>query len=339
VKIFFVTQTFTSGSEGLGSCVTTLMIGDRAATPDRWRGANRGRLLFTLLAFGSACLLGCGSDPAAAPVDSGGGTGGTGGSSGTGGTGGGRPTCPNPRIPDGELQNHASGPSVFGIVVGGDPGLFDTFGGTECGLPGVRICQRGTAICTDSDGAGQYVLGGLPQDQDMEIAFENPGSTKVIRLVHTGATPINLTQTRLIATDPGKELFRRAGVELDLTNKGTIVAAPIAAGDGIGGFVLPEGAVVTLLPSGLAPLYSLGSESANGLSRDELDPTLQAMRAGGWGIFPNVDPGDYAVRFERNGQPCTTAIPGYGYGADAEGNIRVKVVAGHSTGTISAFCQ
>jgi hypothetical protein len=31
-------------------------------------------------------------------------------------------------------------------------------------------------------------------------------------------------------------------------------------------------------------------------------------------------------------------LPGYGYGADADGNIRLKVVAGYSTGSIAAFC-
>ena len=52
-----------------------------------------------------------------------------------------------------------------------------------------------------------------------------------------------------------------------------------------------------------------------------------------------VDPGDYSVHFELNGKACSTALPGFGYGVDAEGNVRVKVVAGYSTGSISAFCQ
>ena len=78
-------------------------------------------------------------------------------------------------IPEGELQNRASGPSVFGLVTGGDPGWFDAQGGTECGLAGVRICQLGTDTCTDSDAAGQFVLGGLPEGQDIEIAFEKAG--------------------------------------------------------------------------------------------------------------------------------------------------------------------
>jgi hypothetical protein len=212
------------------------------------------------------------------------------------------------------------------------------FGGSECGLPGVRICQRGSGTCTDADAAGQFVLGGLPEGQDIEITFENPGSSSVIRLVHTGSSPINLTQTRVLDLDYAKQLLEKVGTVLDLTNKGTLVAAPIAAGDGIGGLIVPEGVVVALVPSGPTPLYSIGSESSGGLSRDDFDASLQATRASGWAIFANVEPGDYAVHFERNGRPCTAAIPGFGYGADADGNIRVKIVAGYSTGSISAFC-
>jgi hypothetical protein len=251
--------------------------------------------------------------------------------------GGARPPCPNPPIPEGDLENRATGPSVFGMAVGGDPGFFDTLGGTECGLPGVRICQLGTDTCTESDEAGQFVLGGLAEGQDTEIAFEKSGSTKVLRLVHTGSAPINLRWTRLVTYDSGVELIARAGTVVD-TDKGLITGGALAAGEGIGGFVLPEGVVMTLKPNGPAPLYSVGSQTPDGLSSDELDPALQATRLGGWGIFVNVDPGDYAVRFERNGQVCNQMLPGSGYGTDVEGNVRVKVVAGYSVGTIAAFC-
>lgn len=33
-----------------------------------------------------------------------------------------------------------------------------------------------------------------------------------------------------------------------------------------------------------------------------------------------------------------SSVPGFGYGTDAEGNVRVKTVAGYSTGGIAAFC-
>jgi hypothetical protein len=342
VKVFFAkmqNQAFTTSADALGSYVTTLMIGYGAAGFGRWRGGNRGRLLTLVVLFGS-CLVSCGDDRAATPTPPGADSGAPepDGSATDGGPPA-RPPCQNPPIPEGELQNRASGPSVFGIVVGGDPGLFDAFGGTECGLAGVRICQLGTNTCTDSDPAGQFVLNGLPAGQDLEISFEKPSMTKPLRLVHTGNTPINLEQTRLLTFDPTLELFARAGIVLDNTNKGNLVAVPIAAGEGIGGIVVPEGVVITLKPSGPAALYTLGIESSDGLSKDDLDPSLQATRFGGWGIFANVDPGDYAVRFERNGQACSTALPGFGYGADAEGNIRVKILAGHSTASIAAFCQ
>jgi hypothetical protein len=248
------------------------------------------------------------------------------------------PACPNPPVSEGELQNRASGSSVFGQTVGGDPGWFDALGGTACGLPGVRICQRGTETCTESDASGQFVLGGLPEGKEIEITFVRPGSTKVLRLVHVGTAPINLRMTRLVDYDGGRELFAKVGVVLDPT-KGLLLAVPIAAGPGIGGIVMPESVAVTMKPSGPAPLYSAGSATPDGLSSDELDPSLGATRFGGWAIFPNVEPGDYAIRFERNGQVCNTALPGFGYGVDAEGHIRVKVLADHSTAGIAAFCQ
>jgi hypothetical protein len=321
VKIFCgatLREAFTSRRVELGSYVTGDILGC---------GANR-RHLILLFGLGSVCLIGCGSDPAGEPTLP---------AADSGADATVRPPCPNPPIPEGELQNRAIGPSVFGMTVGGDPGWFDALGGTECGLPGVRICQLGTDTCTESDEVGQFVLGGLAEGQDIEIAFEKSGSTKVLRLVHTGTTPINLRQTRLITYESGRELVARAGTVLD-PDKGMIAGGALAAGEGIGGLVLPEGVVMTLKPSGPAPLYSVGSKTPDGLSSDELDPALQATRFGGWGIFVNVDPGDYAVRFERNGQVCNQALPGYGYGADAEGNVRVKVVAGYSAGTIAAFC-
>ena len=311
-------------------------------------GVGRGLLV---LGIGlAACPIGCGDDEA--PRSSGpGGTGGApaidGSMSGAGGStpeedAQVRPPCPNPRIPEGELQNRASGPSVFGIVVGGDTGVYDVFGGTECGLAGLRICQRDTDTCTQSDAAGQFVLGGLPEAQEMEIAFEDPGGSelsKVLRLVRTGSSPINLSQTRILTREYARELLGKVGTELDIASKGSLVAAPIAPGDGIGGFVVPEGVVITLRPSGPAALYSLGSESPGDLSRDDIDPSAQATRPGGYGIFANVEPGDYTVRFERNGQPCSVALPGYGYGVDAEGNVRAKVLAGYGTTSIVTLCQ
>jgi hypothetical protein len=159
-----------------------------------------------------------------------------------------------------------------------------------------------------------------------------------MRLVHTGTAPINLAQTRAGTEGPWLKFLEEAGTPQD-PNLGFIVALSIAAGDGIGGFVLPGGVVATLDPAGPRPVYSAGSTSPSGLSSDELDPELTATHEGGWAIFVNVVPGEYAVRFEREGQPCGVALPGYGFGATPDGSIRLKTFAGYVTTSIAALCQ
>jgi hypothetical protein len=246
-------------------------------------------------------------------------------------------TCSSPRIPEGELQNQASGPSVFGIVVGGEPGLFDAFGESQCGVAGVRICLFGTELCTQSDAAGQFVLGGLPEDQDVEISMEKLGSVSLLRPLHTASVPLNLRQTRLVTLAGANALSRTVGVDRDDT-KGLLIGIPLAPGEGIGGVVMPEDVVMTLVPDGPTALYTRGAVEPSGLSSDEFDRDLLATRYGGWGTFFNVDPGDYAVRFERSGRKCSQGLPGFGYGLDADGNVRTKIVAGHQS-SIAVFCQ
>jgi hypothetical protein len=310
--------------------------GAGARAPGYGTNCMRGMVLLGLV---GGCLLGCGDDGAAKPPPPGADSGVAPGSD-SGLTDGGpppRPPCPNPPIPEGELQNRASGPSVFGQILGGDAHWFDLLGGTDCGLAGARICQLSTDNCTESDQAGQFVLAGLPENQDIEIAFEKPGSAKVLRPLHTGLAPINLEQVRLLNEDSQNDLLAKAGAVVD-PNKGALVASGLAPGEAIGGFTVPEGVVITLKPSGPTPLYTVGSEPITGLSSGEFDPALVATRFGGWAYFNNVEPGGYAVRFERNGQVCNVAVPGFGYGADAEGNVRVKVIAGYGTGIIVGFC-
>jgi hypothetical protein len=240
------------------------------------------------------------------------------------------------RIPEGELQNQASGSSIFGSVVGGEPGLFDPFGDTECGIAGARVCLLGTDLCTETDAAGQYVLGGLPADQEVDISMEKAGSLAILRPLRTGTVPINLRQTRLITSTGAERLRRAVGVDLEDT-KGAMVAIALAAGEGIGSVIMPDNVVMTLVPNGPPALYTRGAVEPDGRSLDDLDRELEATRFGGWGLFFNIEPGEHAVRFERGGRPCAQALPGYGYGLDASGNVRTKIVAGYQS-VISAFC-
>jgi hypothetical protein len=291
-----------------GQTIGRIMGGAGAFAPGYGTNCMRGMVLVGLV---GGCLLGCGGNGAAEPPPPGADSGGAPGSD-SGPTDGGppsRPPCTNPPIPEGELQNRASGPSAFGQTLGGDAVWFDLFGDTECGLAGVRVCQLNTDKCTDSDQAGQFVLGGLPENQDIEISFEKPGGIKILRPVHTGSTPINLEQARLVNEQGQNDVLARAGTVVD-PDKGTPVASPVAPGEAIGEFVVPEGVVITLKRSGPAPLYTWGSDSSTGLSSGEFDPALAATRSGDWVYFANIEPGDYSVRFERNGQVCNAAVPG-----------------------------
>ena len=250
----------------------------------------------------------------------------------------GAPSCEAPAgVSDGELQNRASGPSVFGSVRGTKAGWADPTGTSDCGVAGVRVCRHGTDLCTETDAAGQYVLLGLPEDEDLEISFEREGLSNTLRLLHSGASPLNLNQTRILEVTEVVGLFAKIGIDVDI-QKGALTAVPLTASDAIGGLALPENVAVSLKPSGPDPFYSVGAEKPGALSSDALDPALRATRSGGWSLFVNVEPGEYAVHFERNGVACNQPLPGYGYGADANGNIRIKVFAGYSTATVAAFC-
>ncbi len=120
---------------------------------------------------------------------------------------------------------------------------------------------------------------------------------------------------------------------------GSLVGVALAPSDGIGAFELADGVVMTLEPGGLRPLYSAGVAGPGELASDELVPSLEATRPGGWGYFANVPPGEYTLRLERDGQPCRQPLPGYGYGVDDSGNLRVRVVAGYQTAGAAALCQ
>ena len=119
----------------------------------------------------------------------------------------------------------------------------------------------GTDTCTDSDQAGQFVLGGLPEGQDIELAFEKPGSTKFCGSSTPEPRRSSCGRLAWSRTRAHANCLARAGIVID-SNKGNLVGVPLAPGEGIGGVVLPEDVVITLKPSGPAPLYSLGSESA-----------------------------------------------------------------------------
>ena len=246
-------------------------------------------------------------------------------------------SCSAMPIPEGELQNRASGSSVFGRVVGGEAGRFDIFGDTECGIADVRVCLFATDVCTESDEAGQFVLSDLPEGVDAEISFEKPNFRSALRLVQLQATPVNLRQTRILRRESSQSLLATIGEALD-DSTGSLVAVPVAAGEGIGTIIVPEGVSVALMPGDHTPVYSLGAPEAGGPSLDALDRDLSETRFGGWAFFPALEAGDYVVHFERDGATCGQALPGSSHGVDDSGSLKVKVVAGFSTASVVAFC-
>lgn len=243
--------------------------------------------------------------------------------------------CAEP-IPSGDLQDQASGPSVFGQIVSAALGSPDAPGDSACGAEGVRICLFDTETCTESDDAGQFVLEGLPEDSDIEISFEKAGYFSALRLAHLQNLPIDLRETRFLRESDRRTLQESLGLDGD-SHLGGLVAVPIIPGEAIGSVSFPEGVKITLMPGDIEPYYSRGILEPGGLSSDELDPALEATQNGGWALFPEVEAGDYTLHFERDGAPCSF-IPGFGFGADELGDIRVRIRDGFNTATIAALC-
>jgi hypothetical protein len=101
---------------------------------------------------------------------------------------------------------------------------------------------------------------------------------------------------------------------------------------------IPEGVKITLMPGDIEAYYSRGILEPSGLSSNEIDPSLEATQNGGWAVFPVIEAGDYTVHFEHDEGPCSF-IPGFGFGADELGDIRVRVRDGFNTASIAALCQ
>ncbi|HEY6555740.1 MAG TPA: hypothetical protein VI072_00645, partial [Polyangiaceae bacterium] len=203
-------------------------------------------------------------------------------------------------VSDGELQNRASGASVFGKVIVTEPNEFLIGVGRNCGAPGVSVCLHETQTCTVSDAAGQFVLSGLPESGELAIRFEKPGFVPVVRLVTISGAPANLFETRIVTTEFGTALYADVGETID-SSKGSIIAHGLQAGEGIGSIVLPGDVSITLTPGVRRPVYSAGASAPAMPASDDLDVSLPATRFGGWALFTNVPPGDYVMRFERAG--------------------------------------
>lgn len=247
-----------------------------------------------------------------------------------------QPQCPQP-LAAGELQNRASGPSVFGMAVSADLGSFDAIGEIACGIEGVRVCLFETETCTQTDEAGQFVLSDLPDETDVEISFEKGDFARSLRLAHLQGAPIDLRQTRMLRLSDRATLFEDIDQRFD-DERGGVVAVPLAAGEAIGSVTIPADVKISLMPGDARPYYSRGMREPGGPASDQLDPELEATREGGWGFFANVEPGDYTVRFEREGDLCSTVFPGFGFGVDELGHVRIRVRAGFGTSAIAALC-
>jgi hypothetical protein len=226
---------------------------------------------------------------------------------------------------------------VFGKVIATEPNEFLIGVGRNCGAAGVSVCLHETQTCTESDAAGQFVLSGLPESGELAIRFEKPGFVPGLRLITISGAPANLFETRIVTSEFGTALYADVGETVD-PSKGSIVAHGLEAGEGIGSIALPGDVSITLAPGVRRAVYSAGAPAPAMPASDDMDALLPATRFGGWALFTNVPPGDYVMRFDRAGIACNQPIPGFGFGADAQGNIRLRVLAGASTANVAAFC-
>lgn len=245
-------------------------------------------------------------------------------------------TC-EPPIPAGELQNMASGASMFGQVAGVALEAFAPLLPAKCGLSGVRICVRDSEHCTESDAAGQFVLSGLETGTDTIVTFEQPGYRPALRLAQAGTIPIDAGVVRLLEAAASERMLADLGRERDETT-GTIIAIALAPGEGIGSIVLPASVTMTLTPGEHRPYYVKGEVAPGGPSSNEIDREAMHTRPGGWAMFFGVPPGRYSMRFERAGTPCSQTLPGLGFGTDEQGHVKLEVVAGFATSGVGALC-
>jgi hypothetical protein len=204
------------------------------------------------------------------------------------------------------------------------------------GLPDVEVCLYNTDVCTRSDADGFYMLEGLPEGEK-EITFVKAGYRAVLRQV-VG----NWSRMYGPPMDPVALLAPIGGVEFD-PDRGSMAAyaigVPSSTMQAAETMFLGDIEIRIEPSSGDGPFYSRGNAEPG--RRWDPEPALSATSEGGIAWFFNLEPGDYALEFRRDGEPLSGCmpLPHGGLGADDQGRLKVRIRDFLHLGMASVYCN
>jgi hypothetical protein len=226
--------------------------------------------------------------------------------------------------------NNAGG---TGVADGGNDVFMHTavgdFPNGQTRLSGVKVCvYPALTDCATTDATGQATLS-LAAGTEVVLSFDATaaGHTKLLVPLRTPATDFSFAPL-ITSTATAQAVATAGGWTLDPT-KGAIIGEAVGLASSGQPPPFVDGVTMALTPSsGTGPAYFDSNSLPN--------PSLSATTAGGdgLGLFGNVDPGDYEVRF--SGKTCS-AGPTAWKGTSPD-SARAPAVAGYLT-LVVASCQ
>jgi hypothetical protein len=187
---------------------------------------------------------------------------------------------------------------------------------TGDGIPDAQICITATeARCTSTDDLGEYTIS-VPAETEVLLVLSAPDFITARVPVTSGKTSTTLRGVALLGVQVQRIQDTLIGVE-SLSTRGSVVFSISngVPGDGVN---IPDILVALDPPAGEGPFYT----NAGGLP----DIDLMTTSPHGGGLFVNVPPGDYEVRFEALPEGCFIL---FGWGEPA--GVRFPIVAGDVT--------
>jgi hypothetical protein len=202
----------------------------------------------------------------------------------------------------------------------------------------VAVCLRPDAAttdhesCTTSDGTGAWKLAGVPYNFVVAITFIKGGFFPTLRTISTATTDVTIA-----AGD---------GTLISSSEAASLMGGPIDPESGHIAFSIATQGTQPSPPSTVAlGAYSLvGGYHAAPVYFDASGKPALGATSGTGGVFANVPPGTYVVRFFGASVACSNIDGLYGYPftlqtPDGQARLAVPVVAGFLTAPVVANCS